>query len=48
MILPSAGLRVRIAALILLGIMVSSLIGSWIVQRQTEHANIAEVMRFAD
>jgi putative ABC transport system permease protein len=33
---------------ILLGILVSSLIGSWIVQRQTEHANIAEVMRFAD
>jgi hypothetical protein len=33
---------------ILLGILVSSIIGSWIVQRQTEHANIAEVMRFAD
>jgi putative ABC transport system permease protein len=47
---PSALLKLplKLVGGILLGILVSSVVGSWLVQRQTERANIAQVMRFAD
>ena len=47
---PNALLRFPFDLLgaIVIGIAASALVGSWIVQRQTEHANIAQVMRFAD
>jgi hypothetical protein len=47
---PGALLELPLALLgaILLAIAASTAIGAWVVQRQTQHANIAEVMRFAD
>ena len=47
---PSALLQVpiRLLGAIVVGIVVSTLLGSALVQRQTERANIAQVMRFAD